>query len=162
MTWTVGQSAPSASLQRIQNDLEGLMHHLVVVPFRGTSEAGKMGKRETWKTEFSKRKCQVLLLVRSHPMHQCMVDTRCLESSFSERDLRVLVGDKLTMNQQCATVTKMAGSLLGCIRKTVSSRSKEVIFPLYLAVVRHTWVLCPGLGSPVQGRHGLAKDHEGY
>jgi len=33
------------------------------------------------------------------------------------------------------------------------------MFPLHSSLVRHTWVLCPVLGSPVQDRHGCTKAH---
>lgn len=36
LAWTRGQSAHSATLQRLQNGKEGLMHQLVVLPFGGT------------------------------------------------------------------------------------------------------------------------------
>lgn len=40
-----------------------------------------------------------------------------LESSFSEKDLGLLVNTKSNMSQHCALVEKGANSLLRCIRK---------------------------------------------
>ncbi|KAJ7416286.1 rna-directed dna polymerase from mobile element jockey-like [Willisornis vidua] len=54
-----------------------------------------------------------------------------LKSSSAEKDLGVLVGDKLFMRQQCALEARRASSIIGCIRTSVDNRSRVVILPLY-------------------------------
>ncbi|KAK4825268.1 hypothetical protein QYF61_026069 [Mycteria americana] len=86
--------------------------------------------------KFNKVKRKVLHLVRNNSGHQYLLGVTQLESSSAEKDLGVLVDTKLNMSQQCALATKEARGILGCIRRSVASKSREGILPLYPALYK--------------------------
>lgn len=45
------------------------------------------------------------------------------ESSFAEKNLRVLVVEKLSVNQKCALAGLKAHCMLGCIKRGAASRA---------------------------------------
>ncbi|CAM5171140.1 unnamed protein product [Natator depressus] len=85
---------------------------------------------------FNKDKCRILQLGRKNCMHCSRQGTEWLGISSAEKDLGVTVDEKLDTSQHCALVAKKANGRLGCISRSIASRSRDVIIPVYLALVR--------------------------
>jgi len=129
----VGTPEGCAAIQRDLDRLEGLTERKMM--------------------RFNKGKCRVLQLGRNNPMHQYRLGVYLLESRSVERDLDVLVDDRLTMSQRCALAAKKPNGILGCIKKSVAISSREVLLPLYTALVRPHLEYCVQFWAPQVKKH---------
>ncbi|PKU48692.1 hypothetical protein llap_1016 [Limosa lapponica baueri] len=97
---------------------------------------------------FNKARCEVLHLGQGNFQYQYRVGAEGIERSPEEKDLKVLVDEKLDMTQQCVLTAQKAHCILGCIKRIVASRLREVILPLYSVLMRPHLESCVQLWSP--------------
>jgi len=83
---------------------------------------------------FNKGKCKVLHMGQGNPKHKDRLGREWTDSSPEEKDLGLLIDEKLNMIWQCVLTIQKANRILGCIE--TASRSRDLILPLYSILIR--------------------------
>ena len=96
----------------------------------------------------SKAKGKAMHMGQANPKHKYRLGRKRRGNSPEEKDLGVLVDKKLNMTWQYVLTAQKAYHMLGCIKRSMASRSREVILPLYSTLVRPHLESCIQFWSP--------------
>ncbi|PKU48758.1 rna-directed dna polymerase from mobile element jockey-like [Limosa lapponica baueri] len=109
--------------------------------------------------KFNKAKCKVLHMGQGTPKHEYRLSRKWIQSNLGEKEV---VDEKLNMSRQCVPAAQKANCILGCIKKNMASRLREVILPLYSALVRPYLEYCVQLWGLQHKKDMdlLEEDHE--
>ena len=96
---------------------------------------------DRWQIGFNKGKCNVMHLGYNNPKHTYYMSDNNntqvpLSETTAEKDLGVIVDNKLNLHEHVATATKKANSILGTIKKTFSCLDIVMIKKLFVSLVR--------------------------
>ena len=79
---------------------------------------------------------------KRNQLHSYKMGDTWLSKTTSKKDLGIVVDHKLNMSQQCDVATKKANAILGCINRSIVSKSCKMLVPLYSALVRPYLEFC--------------------
>ena len=108
---------------------------------------------------FNKAKSKTLNIDHGNPCYQYNLRALRIEYSPAEMDLEILVDGKLDINEQCALTAQKANRILGCTKRCVARRSREVITSLCSALVRTHLKDCVQMWSPQYRRDVNLLEH---
>ena len=91
---------------------------------------------EMWQLGFNLDKCHTLPLGFNNMRYQYNINGNIVETVAEEKDLGIIIDEKLNFHKHILKASKKANSILGCIRRAIKYKDREMILPLYIAHVR--------------------------
>ena len=101
------------------------------------ADLGRLGEwSEKWQMPFNVNKCKVMHIGYNNPNSRYNLLGNDIECVQQEKDLGVIISNDLKFSKQCINVEKKAQKLIGYIKRQFRNRNKEIVIPLYNALVR--------------------------
>ena len=101
-----------------------------------------------WQLRFNIDKCKIIHFGKKNPNFPYTMAGNPLEEADLEKDLGVTFDRDLKFNHHINSIVNKANSRLGLIKRTITTRSREVILPLYKSLVRPILEYCVAIWHP--------------
>jgi len=101
-----------------------------------------------WGMAFNAEKCKVMHIGRGNFQANYEINDQQLSDVKEEKDLGIIVSSDLKVSPQCVKAVKNANKVLGCIKRTIEIRDKNIIMDLYKALVRPHLEFCMSAWRP--------------
>ena len=112
---------------------------------------------EKWLLRFNSSKCKVLHVGKNNPEYKYFIkdgdDRRPLETTENEKDLGVIVDKNLTFENHINETLKKCRNLCGLIMGMITFKTKEIMIPLYKALVRPIIEYANSVWCPYKMKH---------
>ena len=101
-----------------------------------------------WKMEFNVSKCKIMHLGHNNPKNSYSMGGLTLEETEEERDLGVIIDNKLDFGKHIRTIVGKANRVLGMIRVSFACLNVPMMYNLYTSLVRPLLEYCVQVWSP--------------
>ena len=91
---------------------------------------------ELWQLPFNSSKCKVMHFGQQKPRYQYYLNDEMLDETDCEKDLGVIIDDKLKFHAHAAAAKERANQILGLIKKSYNTRDSQTITILHKTMVR--------------------------
>ena len=102
-----------------------------------------------WQMKFNVWKCKVLHLGRRNPRYEYNMGDQTLETTTEEKDLGVIIDEKLKFDKHTEVQANKANKVLGLLRRSFETLDKETLVWLFKALVRPHLEYCNTVTYPV-------------
>ena len=103
---------------------------------------------DTWKMSFNVNKCKIMHLGYDNGKHEYNLNGTILSETIEEKDLGVLIDNKLRFSSHIKSIVAKANRMIGLIKISFESVDKEMFLTLYKTLVRPLLEYCVHAWSP--------------
>ena len=97
---------------------------------------------EKWQMLFNFGKCKCIHVGHGNMDEEYKMGDAVLGRTTKEKDLGVTFNADMKVSEQCGIAVSKGNRILGLIRRTITYKEKQLIVPLYQAIVRPNLEYC--------------------